>query len=212
MIYSYARVSTAGQSKDGNSLEDQTKALLAYGCQEIITEAFSGKSIVIPFNGRFRNQATEIKNYGAYLSENCGGAILKWVIAGAQKYIQNEYKLIIPEAIREATQNYHAENDWAADFFSKCLIFETGLSATGSELYSAYTAYCQRCCIAPFSSAKVMPRIAEHYGVIKRRTNRGTFYDGVGVSKPSSLIFLLARAGECRGEGSDGSWDNLLPD
>ena len=30
MIYGYARVSTAGQSKDGNSLEDQTKALQAY--------------------------------------------------------------------------------------------------------------------------------------------------------------------------------------
>ena len=48
MIYGYARVSTAGQSKDGNSLEDQTKALEAYGCQEIITEAFSGKSMERP--------------------------------------------------------------------------------------------------------------------------------------------------------------------
>ena len=48
MIYGYARVSTTGQSKDGNSLEDQTKALQAYGCQEIITEAFSGKSMERP--------------------------------------------------------------------------------------------------------------------------------------------------------------------
>ena len=48
MIYGYARVSTAGQSKDGNSLEDQTNALKAYGCQEIITEAFSGKSMERP--------------------------------------------------------------------------------------------------------------------------------------------------------------------
>lgn len=48
MIYGYARVSTATQSKDGNSLEDQTKALQAYGCQEIVTEAFSGKSMERP--------------------------------------------------------------------------------------------------------------------------------------------------------------------
>ena len=48
MIDGYARVSTAGQSQDGNSLEDQTKALQAYGCQEIITEAFSGKSMERP--------------------------------------------------------------------------------------------------------------------------------------------------------------------
>ena len=48
MIYGYARVSTAGQSINGNSLEDQVKALEAYGCQEIITEAFSGKSMERP--------------------------------------------------------------------------------------------------------------------------------------------------------------------
>ena len=48
MIYGYARVSTAGQSKDGNSLEDQARALQAYGCQEIVTEAFTGKSMERP--------------------------------------------------------------------------------------------------------------------------------------------------------------------
>lgn len=48
MIYGYARVSTTGQSKDGNSLEDQTRALQAYGCQEIITEAFTGRSMERP--------------------------------------------------------------------------------------------------------------------------------------------------------------------
>ena len=48
MIYGYARVSTTGQSKDGNSLEDQTKALQQYGCQEIITEAFTGKTMERP--------------------------------------------------------------------------------------------------------------------------------------------------------------------
>lgn len=48
MIYGYARVSTAGQSTNGNSLEEQTKALEAYGCQEIITETFTGKSMERP--------------------------------------------------------------------------------------------------------------------------------------------------------------------
>ncbi len=48
MIYGYARVSTAGQCMSGNSLEDQTKALQNYGCQEIITEAFSGKTMDRP--------------------------------------------------------------------------------------------------------------------------------------------------------------------
>ena len=48
MIYGYARVSTTGQGRDGNSLEEQTAALKNYGCQEIITEAFSGKTMERP--------------------------------------------------------------------------------------------------------------------------------------------------------------------
>ena len=48
MIYGYARVSTAMQGRDGNSLEDQVNALQSYGCQEIITEAYSGKTMARP--------------------------------------------------------------------------------------------------------------------------------------------------------------------
>lgn len=48
MIYGYARVSTVGQSKDGNSLEEQTAKLREYGCQEIVTEAYSGTSMKRP--------------------------------------------------------------------------------------------------------------------------------------------------------------------
>ena len=48
MIYGYARVSTATQGRDGNSLEDQVNMLTAYGCTEIIQEAFSGKTMDRP--------------------------------------------------------------------------------------------------------------------------------------------------------------------
>lgn len=48
MIYGYARVSTAGQSRDGNSLEDQVAALNAYGCDEIITEVYTGTKMERP--------------------------------------------------------------------------------------------------------------------------------------------------------------------
>lgn len=48
MIYGYARVSTATQGRDGNSLEEQVAALTTYGCQEIIQEAFTGKTMERP--------------------------------------------------------------------------------------------------------------------------------------------------------------------
>lgn len=48
MIYGYARVSTAMQSRDGNSLEEQVAALEKYGCQKIVKEAFTGKTMERP--------------------------------------------------------------------------------------------------------------------------------------------------------------------
>ena len=48
MIYGYARVSTAAQGRDGNSLEEQVAALQKYGCHQIIEEAFTGKTMERP--------------------------------------------------------------------------------------------------------------------------------------------------------------------
>ena len=42
MIYGYARVSTKGQAKDGNSLEAQENALREHGATEIYADVFTG--------------------------------------------------------------------------------------------------------------------------------------------------------------------------
>ncbi len=48
MIYGYARVSTSGQATYGNGLEEQKQELIAAGCQEIIEERFTGKTVKRP--------------------------------------------------------------------------------------------------------------------------------------------------------------------
>ena len=48
MIIGYARVSTIGQAKDGNSLEAQEKALKEAGADIIYKDSFSGKSMDRP--------------------------------------------------------------------------------------------------------------------------------------------------------------------
>lgn len=48
MIYGYARVSTKGQAKDGNSLDVQTKALKEAGAVEIFCDSFTGTKMVRP--------------------------------------------------------------------------------------------------------------------------------------------------------------------
>ena len=44
MVYGYARVSTIGQARDGNSIEAQVCALKQAGAVKIFKDVFSGKS------------------------------------------------------------------------------------------------------------------------------------------------------------------------
>lgn len=48
MIYGYARVSTKGQARDGNSLEDQEKKLREAGCAEIYHDSYTGTKMDRP--------------------------------------------------------------------------------------------------------------------------------------------------------------------
>lgn len=48
MIYGYARVSTVGQKRDGNSLEEQVTTLKKHKCDEIVYEAYTGKTMDRP--------------------------------------------------------------------------------------------------------------------------------------------------------------------
>ena len=48
MIYGYARVSTDGQARDGNSLSGQTADLLAAGCEKVFTEHYTGTKMDRP--------------------------------------------------------------------------------------------------------------------------------------------------------------------
>lgn len=48
MIYGYARVSTKGQARDGNSLEDQESKLREAGCTEIFHDSFTGTKMDRP--------------------------------------------------------------------------------------------------------------------------------------------------------------------
>lgn len=56
MVYGYARVSTKGQAKDGNSLEAQEKALRDAGATVVFAEAFTGTTTERPEFDKLMNQ------------------------------------------------------------------------------------------------------------------------------------------------------------
>ena len=56
MVYGYARVSTKGQAREGNSLDAQMEALKAAGAKEIFTDSFTGTKMDRPEFGKLRER------------------------------------------------------------------------------------------------------------------------------------------------------------
>ena len=97
---------------------------------------------VIPFNAVMPTGKKNIKAYDDILVKNSGGAILQWMIDGAREYLAAGGSLddIIPEAVRAATAQYRANEDWLQPFLNECCVFDSG-QAQAVELYSEYQAF-----------------------------------------------------------------------
>ena len=97
--------------------------------------------IVIPFDAKIEG-TSDIKNYGEYLYNNAGESVLTWIIEGARKVIELDYKIPVPACVQKAIAEYRAQNDWFGHFLEdKC---DTGdeLKESSSALYQAYRNYC----------------------------------------------------------------------
>lgn len=99
--------------------------------------------IVLPFNAKFRGQKGEIKDYASFLVECSGGAILSWIVEGAQMFIKDNHTLTAPKCVVEATSEYQQENDWLKAFVDSCCDVGSGYVQPSGELYARYKAFCE---------------------------------------------------------------------
>ena len=96
---------------------------------------------MIPFDAKITGKA-DIKNYTEYLVEKAGPSIMTWIIEGAKKAIDKNFKSTLPECVRNAIDAYREENNWLGHFISDCCDTDPVLSEKSGELYQQYRAYC----------------------------------------------------------------------
>ena len=97
--------------------------------------------IVIPFNAKIVGNA-DIKNYGDYLYENAGPAILAWVINGAKKAFDKGFKFERPKVVVDAVEAYREENDWLGQFLEEHCDVGAEYEEKSGELYQSYRSAC----------------------------------------------------------------------
>ena len=97
--------------------------------------------IVIPFNAKIEGKS-DIKNYGDFLYQNAGESILTWIIEGAKKVYDLNYKIPVPAVVQKAIDEYRNQNDWFGNFIAEKCDLDSSYRESSSTLYQAYRNYC----------------------------------------------------------------------
>jgi len=133
--------------------------------------------IVIPFNAVIEGNS-DIKNYAEYLFENCGEAVLAWIIEGAQKIIAEEFHLVQPPCVTKAIEAYREDNDWLDHFITeRCDVGDT-LREKSGDLYTAYRGYCANTGEYTRSTSDFYTAL-EFAGYRRRKEKTGSFIYGL---------------------------------
>lgn len=133
--------------------------------------------IVIPFNAKIKGKS-DIKNYADYLVKNAGGAILSWVIEGAQKAIQQNFTLTVPKVVADAIVQYRESNDWLSIFLEDCCEIDRTYTQKSGEFYQEYRAYCQRNGEYARSTTDFYTGL-ENAGFVRHKTKAGMMIHGL---------------------------------
>lgn len=137
--------------------------------------------VVIPFNAKFEGKS-DIKNYTDHLIRHSGGYILKWLIEGAKKAYDKEFRIDKPAEVLAAIEKYRQDNDWFSHFLEeRCEVGEDLMQKSG-EFYKAYHSYCMSTGEYARDSATFYGAV-EQAGFVKRRKNDGSYIFGLHLKE-----------------------------
>ena len=67
-----------------------------------------------------------------------GEFVLTWVIEGAKKAYESNFKLRNPSIVQEAINNYKKQNDWFGIFINECCEVNKDFKCSSFRLYQTY--------------------------------------------------------------------------
>ena len=133
--------------------------------------------VVIPFTQTIQ-PSVDVKNYADHLYTNAGGAVLAWIMEGARLIHAENYRLVPPACVVEASEKYRAANDWFAHFLDECCELDPGFEEKSGALYSSYRAWA-------LSRSEYVRSTSDFYAAVEkngftsRRNNRGKLIRGL---------------------------------
>lgn len=141
---------------------------------------------VIPFNAKIKGNS-DIKNYADYLYEEAGSAIMSWIIEGARKVSEDDYKVDDPKCVTDAIDSYREDNDWLGHFIADCCEVDDTSEEKSGEFYQQYRAYCIQNGEYTRSTTDFYAAV-DKAGFYRHKTNKGVMVHGVKLKTGSDFI------------------------
>lgn len=142
--------------------------------------------IVIPFNAKITGD-NDIKNYADYLFDHAGSFIMSWIIEGAKKAYDLDFKVPLPKVVVDAIEAYREDNDWLGHFLADCCDIDKAASEKSGELYQAYRAYCLQNGEFTRSTTDFYSAI-EKAGFPKKKVKTGSFVYGLKLKEGQDFL------------------------
>ena len=136
--------------------------------------------VVVPFNAKITARS-DIKNFADYLYDNAAPAILSWIIEGAHKAIQANFKTTVPVAVSKSVKAYREANDWLGHFLNECCEIDDSYTEKSGELYSQYRAYCLKNMEYTRSTTDFYAALTQA-GYTRKRTSKGNLIIGLKLT------------------------------
>ena len=142
--------------------------------------------IVIPFQAVISG-TSDIKNYADYLFTHAGPYIMTWIIQGAQKAIEADFRTEQPQVVREAIDRYRDANDWLGLFLGEHCELDPSYEEKSGELYRQYRFVCT-------ANGEYVRSTTDFYGALeqagyrRRRSNRGSCVCGLRLKSGQDFI------------------------
>ncbi len=142
--------------------------------------------IIIPFNAKITGSSDK-KNYADYLFENAKEYILYWIIEGARKAIEADYKFNRPRSVNNAINSYKDDNDWLGQFIEEMCEVDKTYAEKSNLLYQTYRAYCLHQGEYTRSTTDFYGSL-EKAGFIKQRRSTGRFVRGLKLKEGQDFL------------------------
>lgn len=142
--------------------------------------------IVIPFNAKITGDS-DIKNYTDYLYDHAGSFIMSWIIEGAKKAYDMDFKVPLLKVVEDAIEAYREDNDWLGHFLADCCDIDKAASEKSGDLYQAYRAYCLQNGEFTRSTTDFYSSI-EKAGFPKKKVKTGSFVHGLKLKEGQDFL------------------------